>query len=625
MLLTSNSLFTNQATRIATNTILAIFLFLLSVQAAIGQSSGYDRDLGIHALELEAIDRDSALQYWMGEFDDPSSLNRQIYRAYVALILSKTYNTPRECDEINKWNRVAEELFREIGDQRGLAEVMYQDGYYAFCNMDYELSMKHILGGLAIMEELKDNDGIALGQLRISRVFHFTSKIAQSAEYGLLAGERFEKAEDYINAWDAWSFAGHGLRMQEDSTGAIAAFNKGLRAAEKSGMTTILGLASNDLASFYMEFDMYEQAEKYFLECLESIDPKEERMRMIVKNGLSQVYLHTGRYEQCIAISKEALVTIYRTNDLFFLSELPEYIAKSYEGLMQYDSAFKYMKLNWEYSEQLFTSNQDEALEELKVKYETERKELLINKQKKEQYYGLGIIGILIALGFALLNRYQAKLKLTSVLKEKNEEKDFLMKEIHHRVKNNLQILSSLLSLQSDGEDDTMVLDALQDSRNRVESMGLIHQKLYTRDNLTSINISDYVNDLCNQLQDTYFSEEKYIVIDCDVQIGFADVETAIPLGLIINELITNSIKYAFQNTDNGTIKVKLWEEDKQILHLLVADNGISPSSVEINTQSTKFGSRLIEILSKKLKGKVRVNQEDGYETIIEFSRYKLT
>ncbi len=598
-------------------------LFLISIESY-SQAGSYDADLFLKGLELESINRDSAIIYWTQEFDGASDQAIQ-YKADIAMILSKTYNTPRNCDKIKEWNLVAENLYTQLGSRRGSAEVLYQRGYHAFCLMDYEAALELFLAGLQIMEELGDDHGIALGHLRMSRIFHFTYKLPQSAEYGVLGGERFDRVGDHVQAWDSWSFAGHGFRMEQDSAQAINAFNKGLEAAERSGLVAIKGMAFNDLASFHMEYDMYTEAEAYFLKSLEMVDPSEERQIMVIQNGLSQVYLHTGRFEECIAISKKALATVYKTNDLFFLSELPEYVAKSYEGLGRYDSAYKYMNLNWKYSEELFTTNQDEALEEMKVKYETEKKELVIDKQNKERYYGLGLIGVLIALGLALWNRYQSKLQLSAVLKERNEEKDFLLKEIHHRVKNNLQILSSLLSLQSDAEDDDNIVGALQESRNRVESMSLIHQKLYTRDNVTAINMKDYVADLCTQMEDSYNSELRSVQIEHQVSIDMVDVETAIPLGLIINELITNSMKYAFVNKPQGLIRLSL-VENSDGLQLDIKDNGnASLDAIESSSKSTQFGSRLIEILCKKLKGKIQINTDDGYHTSIAFTRYKLT
>ena len=134
--------------------------------------------------------------------------------------------------------------------------------------------------------------------------------------------------------------------------------------------------------------------------------------------------------------------------------------------------------------------------------------------------------------------------------------------------------------------------------------------------------MNEYVEDLSRQLEESGSSDKLRIRIESNVTVEMADVETAIPLGLIINELITNAIKYSFAPDDDRTIFIKLWEEDK-ILHLVVSDNG---SGADVGSgNSTKFSSQLIDILCKKLKGTIQVNQEVGYTTSITFERYKFT
>ncbi len=602
--------------------LLCLLFLLASIPSLIAQSPDSYLDQRREATVMEWEDVEGAIVYWLQEYEGDRAKNDPRYQAEVCLILSKAYNVRRNIEEIELWNRRASDLYEKLGDPRGQAEVLYQKGFAEFCRREYEEAMESVLEGISIMESLDDEEGIGLGYLRMSRLFHFTSKMSKSAEYGKKGGEKLESVGAIIEAADSWSFAGHGYRMMKDSSNAAMAFNRSLTLAEESGIPNVLSMAYNDLASFYMEFDLFKDAEKYFLRALEIADSKDERSMMVIKNGLSQIYLHTERFDQCIAITREALATVHKTNDIFFLTELPEYMAKSYEGLQQYDSAYKYMKLNWIYTDSLFTINQEEALQEMQTKYETEKKERIISRQRREQLFGGALLIALGGIVLLLIRAYRSKNKINAVLEERNKEKDFLLKEIHHRVKNNLQILSSLLSLQSNNEEDSTVLSALQESRNRVESMGLIHQKLYTKDNPTSVNLKEYIQELCDYLTDSFNSEEIFFTIIPEIQVGLADVETAIPLGLIINELITNSMKYAFDGTQKGIVEVKLQEEGDKLI-LQVTDNG--NGSIAETGSGTNFGSQLIQILSKKLKGVITVNQEEGFQTTIVFSRYKLT
>ena len=543
----------------------------------------------------------------------------------LCIALSKVYNIRRECDAIEYWNKKADNIYQEINDRRGQGEVLFQQGYLAFCRKDYETALEEILRGLKIMEELKDRAGVALGHLRMSRIFHFTAKMAQSAEYGELAAPQFEKDGDYINAWDSWSFAGHGYRMVGDNDKALRCFDRGMQMALRSGLSQIKGMAYNDLAAFYNEIDAYDSAIVYFQKALDHADPDDERQIMVTKNGLAQSYLHSGQFQKCIDVLAEPMEIVRRTQEVFFLTELPEYIAQSYAGLGQYDSAYKYMEMNWQYSDSLFKANQDLALEEMRSKYESDRKDQLLAQRDRERQYGIALLLAILIMGFMFYRRYVNKQKTNEILNESNREKDFLLKEIHHRVKNNLQILSSLLNLQSDYIEDKGALDAISEGGNRVQSMAFIHQQLYSKENMTAVNMSNFLADLCGHLQDSFSTDKKKINITYDIRTIDLDVETAIPLGLIVNELITNSIKHAFRKKTSGSIKVKLWENTKNQLCLEVSDDGDGQSPSQFDARTPSFGTDLVAMLSKKLKGELSTETTDqGYTTLLTFSRYKL-
>ncbi len=544
-------------------------------------------------------------------------------RANYYLALSKCHNQRRNCDSIQYWNNLAAQIYHELSDLQGQAEVLYQQGYEAFCRMEYTRALDYILKGLEIMERLQNNAGMALGYLRMSRIFHFTSKMQQSAEYGRKAGPLFEQKHDFVNAWDSWSFAGHGYRMLNDSVQALECFDKGMEQALLSQIPEVKGMAYNDLAAFYNEASNYDSAIVYFQKALDLVDPSDERQIMVTKNGLGQSYLHSGRYQECIDLLTGALEVIYKTNDLFFMTEVPEYIAQSYAALGQYDSAYKYMELNWRSTDSLFSQGQDKALEEMRSKYESDKKDQLIAQQVRERNYGLALLLAAVILAGMFYLRFINKKRHNDLLNQRNQEKDFLLREIHHRVKNNLQILSSLLNLQADYIQDENALNAIAEGRNRVQSMALIHQQLYSEENMTAVDMKVYLADLCSHLTDSFSDQNTEIEIDYDIKVGLFDVETAIPLGLIVNELITNSIKYAFNDRTRGKIMVKLWEVEGTLLCLRVADDGHGITERGSEKEHRSFGTDLIKILSSKLKGTIDVNTSNGYATDIQFSRYK--
>lgn len=265
-----------------------------------------------------------------------------------------------------------------------------------------------------------------------------------------------------------------------------------------------------------------------------------------------------------------------------------------------------------------------QAVEDISARYETEKKEILIAEQQEAIRQGrirfgliAGMLVLAVAVGGLLFG-------LTRQLRKRNEEKEFLIKEIHHRVKNNLQVLSSLLHLQSRHIKDETALDAVREGQNRVDAMSLIHQKLYMGDNLAAVEMRDYLHNLGDTLLDSFGLEDERVKIIYHLSPLRLDVDTAIPLGLIVNELVTNSLKYAFPDGRQGLIEISLWQNEQGKLCLRVADNGVGKAGAPVLKTSTSFGSNLVEILSKKLKGKPQVSHENGYATLIEMEQYRL-
>jgi PAS domain S-box-containing protein len=210
--------------------------------------------------------------------------------------------------------------------------------------------------------------------------------------------------------------------------------------------------------------------------------------------------------------------------------------------------------------------------------------------------------------------------KLEMQLKNSLEEKDLMMKEIHHRVKNNLMVIQSLLHLQSRYIKDKDALNIFKDSQNRAKSMALIHQRLYQSDNLKRIDFGEYIHSLATDLFHTInFSNTKSINLDIDVENLMLDVNTSIPLGLILNELLTNSLKHAFPHNKKGTILVKFYSDGSKF-HLIVSDDGVGiPEGLDY-TQSDSLGLRLVNNLSKQIDAEMEVNMTNGtsFELIFE-------
>lgn len=369
----------------------------------------------------------------------------------------------------------------------------------------------------------------------------------------------------------------------------------------------------------------YREANAYYLQYYEFAKKQSKPTSLRDANiYLAGNYMYLEEPRKVLVHALEARRLSEQLDSKFEYSATLEYEAGAYNLLGQNEKAYECMRRYAHYyRDTLLNAEKVEQMESLRTQYETAQKETQIELQaaqltaQQRTIWGTGAVLAIALLAGGLLFR------LTRQLRKSNVEKEFLIKEIHHRVKNNLQVLSSLLHLQSRQITDETALDAVREGQNRVDAMGLIHQKLYMGDNLAGVEMKDYLRDLGDTLVDA-FGKEAQVTIHYQLDPMYLDVDTAIPLGLIINELLTNSLKYAFPAGTTGDITLALWKESPNKLCLKVSDNG-KGTLVKVDPRtSTSFGSSLVQILSKKLKGKPEITaSESGYSTFIRLEEIK--
>jgi len=198
-------------------------------------------------------------------------------------------------------------------------------------------------------------------------------------------------------------------------------------------------------------------------------------------------------------------------------------------------------------------------------------------------------------------------------------EKDVLLREVHHRVKNNLQILSSLMNLQADTLDNPELRVAFDDLRDQVRSMALVHEKLYQSESLSHVDFAEYARDLLAYLWRAYRDKTTSVRLTLELQPVEISITAAVPCGLILNELVTNAIKYAFRDRSNGVVTVALHADPDGNIHLCVSDNGIGfPAGLDWR-HTRSLGLRLVQMLGKQLGGTVDMRQNNGTEVEIIF------
>lgn len=249
------------------------------------------------------------------------------------------------------------------------------------------------------------------------------------------------------------------------------------------------------------------------------------------------------------------------------------------------------------------------------------RKQSEIESSRKILYLAIAALVLALLLALAFYRNYRNTRKASRIIENSLAEKETLLKEIHHRVKNNLQIISSLLNLQANRTEDENLKRIMSEAKNRISSMALIHQKIYQSGNLSTVDFQAYIEQMAQSIDANFNNEKKNIRFRIDTQGISLDIDTSIPLGLIINELLTNSYKYAFAERNSGTIGITLKEKNAEELELHVWDDGKGlPANFDPATLGS-LGVKLVKGLASQVKGSVRFESKAGTHCFIEFKK----
>jgi len=310
-----------------------------------------------------------------------------------------------------------------------------------------------------------------------------------------------------------------------------------------------------------------------------------------------------------------------------------------------YKSSLENYKHEIACQDSLYNSEKSRQVSELLLKYDTEKKDRdLLLKEKNNQLLlkqselqknklsetnlirniSFGALVLLLIFILLIFRRYHINKKVRKEIDSKNNalehlvaEKEFLLKEIHHRVKNNLQIIMSLLNTQSHFLVDSAAKSAISNSQHRIHSMSLLHKKLYQSENVVAVSMDIYIQELIEYFKQSFDIGNKIRFI-FDIQPIELDSARAVPVGLILNEAIVNAIKHAFPENRKGTISVSLHLTAENRILLKIIDDGIGVSK-DFESNNASLGMKLIKGFSGELNGKLKFETDSGLEISLEF------
>ncbi len=595
---------------------------------------------------LNYLQSNQSFQLYRKGIDKALDQGKVTIAAELLTRLADNYNEVSQPDSASYYINSAVDIFKRIEDELGYARTANLRRILAVDDNDFLESLDISYEALEIFQKYDDRVGMAISYRDIGSVLLQQKKYEEGLDYCLRGVEYLEE----VDFWYELQFTYQRIAIAYKNLGEFEKAHNYISKSINACRNLQFFRANQGLANKYWTVGYIYEGQTKLEEALTYYDSSKYYASLVgysdidrwIFNYKGGVYLKQEKYNEALTEFENVLEEIAQskleTSAYDFYLPVYANLLDCYKGLGDYKKAVEVQGLITLAKDSAFVIESEKQALELRTKYETSQKEqriITLQKDKKVQRRFLLLGGLLLLmlslLAVFLMRSIRYRNRTNTLLQsqkyeivKKSDHNEMLVKEIHHRVKNNLQILSSLLSLQSDAEDNEEVLGALQEGRNRVESMGMIHQRLYTKESMSSINMKEYIPDLCDYLKDLSITAERNIEIDSEVSIELVDVETAIPLGLIVNELITNSMKYAFDNSDKGFIKVKLWMNKEGKLCLHVYDDGDGKKAVISDLKSTHFGSKLVSILSKKLNGEIAIDSSHGYSTLIKFERYKL-
>ncbi len=401
---------------------------------------------------------------------------------------------------------------------------------------------------------------------------------------------------------------------------------------ELAKIEVLKAVIEGNIGKCYAQLDQYEEAIPYLERSIEKIKKlkKDKFSSDLVENKLTlaECFLKLGNFKKTTDYLTDNLKPRTEEN----LQKMNMIFASYYDKIGDHKSQAKYLLKNLRIIDSIQTNftklrNEQQAIliaedqKYTKTRLAEQKEELAQSRDKmveKEDQIQLVFISLIFTLlGFAgLVYAYLKSIKNQRLIAEQKNiienalvEKDSLLKEIHHRVKNNLQMVSSLLSLQTKNTRSKAAIEALEEGKSRVKAMALIHQKLYQNEDLSVIEMQGYIESLINSVQSVFKKGGHNINITIDAEGVELDIDRAIPFGLILNELVSNSFKYAFPNDDKGKIYIHLRKELGQPGFFEYTDNGVGlPEDTDERTKSS-MGIRLMNRLVNQLQSNLNIDK----------------
>ena len=530
------------------------------------------------------------------------------------------FQNNNQLDSVLFYEKQALIISTEINYKRGIDHALGSLGLVYKYKGDYSKALNYFFKSLADCEKLDDKLGSIINLGNIGTVYDAQGAFPKALDYYFKALRISESINDkhttsiqYHNIANLYGNQAMISKSEEYHFKALA-IDKSLN--DKKGIATTL----MDLGSLYSLNDSLHKSLTYYLEALsilEEIGKKVEIGTCLM--NISAGYTDLKQKKKAEEYLLKAFSLSKEIDDVEFKESLEKMASQIYEEFDNYKEAYAHYENYIVLRDSIFNELNTKQSMKAELGYEFDKKQAATKYENDKIIYKLEsenklhkqlrvffIICIILILGllFFAKRAFDNKKKVAEFMASENDRKEILLQEVHHRINNNLQIISSLLTLQANSVGDKKLYNYLMQSQNRIQSLSVLHELLYQNDSSLQININEYLNKILDFHRDVLNTMSNKV----DIKLNTTDVsfptKTAVPLALIVNELVTNSIKYAFNATNNGQINISLLpiENEKNKWKLSVSDSG-KGLPMDTNFRKDSLGLRLVTIMVKQIKG----------------------
>lgn len=521
-------------------------------------------------------------------------------------------------------------------------------GSLYYSQQEYSKAVRNFYTALELEKANQDSLKIAKSYNNLCVVYSAQAKYDDAFQMANKALEIFEIYNDSTNIALVKMNIGINHRKENNYDKALPLLLESLTILEELEVYWRLSSIYMNTGICLEELERYQESEPYYDKAMSAakfIGDKKIYCKSILNKG--SLYLKTKRFKEAETLLQEGLDSTVVIEGALELKHLGyKMLYDLYKEQKKYKQALEALERKDEAEDSLFNETKNLQIQTLIVEHQTEQQkdsiallqanQIIDDKKIQQQqvinYSLLGMLFAVIAILGLLYNRFSLKKKQNIEIREKNEllstQKDqieILNEEINHRVKNNLQLIFSLMEMQNRRLENDEAKSALQESENRIKAMALIHEKLYHQNENQRINLSDYLKELIEYLEKFYKGDFKQLSIHAELDDVTIEAEPAIHIGLILNELVTNGFKHAFPKGYDPTINIQLKRVANDAIQLIYSDKGQGFVENRDTNKLESLGIKLIKIITKQLDGNYDIINEKGVTFKFDFDLGKLS